>query len=410
MPIDKDEDISLKSNTTAAPTHGGELPHNRTNIDESALYEHATDKQNNQSERAFIYINQKYKKPSSHHNYFKIGQSISEYIPSYPQSKPQAILLQRYNEPCKSEPAQVNNYFQGFDYIRTQDTPSYFGSSTLFNCNNEPLTFNYKDNIDTRIEPSYNGYNHIPNDDRRDYIELLKAPLLRSLSRGRAKYDVVPASHLSPVRFHDFLKLDQVNNQHNPKANILVNERKNEPRRNYGFNSAFGPQAPQAPHQNKGLMHRIEEPHFDGDFVNDDESSLVASIEKAQDDDKLLDQYLKDTLEDQVTSKEKPVIPTDCRYRDCNLHSAKPSSSGGHQKITKNPDCKCGQRSKQNEAPSPKERQEREENKRNQTNMMYQQPPQQSDITYYETMMNGDPSNIKRGHDLISKLNNTLYH
>ncbi|XP_075982890.1 uncharacterized protein LOC142981092 isoform X2 [Anticarsia gemmatalis] len=110
---DKDE---FKSTTELL--HISVLSDNRS--DEKALYEHASDKENVQNQRAFIYINQKYKKPSLH-QYFRLAQNGPDLTRSFhlPPPIPQAAL-QRLNDPYERKIDMRKHYGFSPPY-RTKD-------------------------------------------------------------------------------------------------------------------------------------------------------------------------------------------------------------------------------------------------------------------------------------------------
>ncbi|CAB3246030.1 unnamed protein product [Arctia plantaginis] len=397
--------------TTPEPGHTKELPNNRSNIDENALYEHAAVKQNNQSERAFIYINQKYRKPSLH-QYFRLAQNGPEFSRSFhlPPPLPQAFIRRR-NEPCKSETEQVNSYYNGYNMpFRAPDIPTYFLPPPLvYNCN-------YKDfqNILREIPHDSNkklhNYNIIQNNMRPDFIELLKPPLLRPSDRVnvKVKYDGISGPRFSPHNYKNIPYHPPIRNEHNSKANILVDERKSDTRKKYGFSSYVLHPA----FQSTGIIQKVEEPGFEGELILDEKPSRFH--EKPQYEDKLLDQYLRDALGEQVTSKEKEIVKNDCSYPDCVLQSTKHSSSITHQKDTNTNECKCGQRLKLKAKDFflSKNKPDRREKHLNKTNNTLIRPP--SDLAYFKEMMS-QTSNTKTQDDglafnTIIRVNSTLYH
>ncbi|CAB3248974.1 unnamed protein product [Arctia plantaginis] len=328
--------------TTPEPGHTKELPNNRSNIDENALYEHAAVKQNNQSERAFIYINQKYRKPSLH-QYFRLAQNGPEFSRSFhlPPPLPQAFIRRR----------------------------------------NEPY-----------------------------FIELLKPPLLRPSDRVnvKVKYDGISGPRFSPHNYKNIPYHPPIRNEHNSKANILVDERKSDTRKKYGFSSYVLHPA----FQSTGIIQKVEEPGFEGELILDEKPSRFH--EKPQYEDKLLDQYLRDALGEQVTSKEKEIVKNDCSYPDCVLQSTKHSSSITHQKDTNTNECKCGQRLKLKAKDFflSKNKPDRREKHLNKTNNTLIRPP--SDLAYFKEMMS-QTSNTKTQDDglafnTIIRVNSTLYH
>lgn len=396
--------------TTPEPGYTKELPNNRSNIDENALYEHAAVKQNNQSERAFIYINQKYRKPSLHH-YFRLAQKGPEFSRSFhlPPPLPQ-VFIQRRNEPCKSETAQVNSYYNGYNIpFRTPDIPTYFLPPPLvYNCNFKDLQKMFR-GIPYNSNKIHN-YNIMSNNMRPDFIELLKSPLLRPSDRVnvKVKYDGISGLRFSPHNYKSIPYHPPIRNEHNSKANILVDERNKDTRKNYGFSSYVLHPA----FQSKGIIQRVEDPSFGGELIIDDKPSRFH--EKPQYEDKLLDQYLRDALGEQVTSKEKEIFKNDCSYPDCVLQSTKHSSSITHQNDINTNECKCGQRLKlkAKDLFLSKNRPDRRENLLNRTDNTLIRPP--SDLAYFKEMMS-QTSNTKTQDDelaynTITRVNSTFYH
>ncbi|PZC74492.1 hypothetical protein B5X24_HaOG207723 [Helicoverpa armigera] len=384
------EDVT--STTTSFPSKFSVLPNSRSDIDEKDLYEHATEKQKNQSERAFIYINQIYKKP--------VRNKIFKVLPL--DNKPELVRVVVTPPPAPPAPPQTpcpstfdslghaNTYFPGYDFSdKPQDMASYFAAPSIFRCN---FKENAKKNIDlTRSKSLPQVSNRI--DERRDYFELLKPPILRPVSRINTKstYDIINQNDfgsLSPSNspYKDsYLKKYNLKNPYLSKANVAI-LRQDEFRKNYGFHGDYARRNFQS---NKDSVNRVEDVNFEGDFINEDDTHRL--LTDNQEEDKLLDKYLKDTLEEQITGSDKGSMP-ECSYRECILQGTKQYTNNG---LLIKPDCRCGKRHNAKQLdPFARDRPLREEAKRNETG-------KSSEMNYYEDLLSGEAALIRQDDDVI---------
>ncbi|KAH9636629.1 hypothetical protein HF086_003447 [Spodoptera exigua] len=377
------------------------LPKNRSDIDEKDLYEHATEKQNNQSERAFIYLNQKFRKPARNKIFKLPPVEKIMYATVVPPALPNIVT------PCPmSNKVSLNSYFQGFDLSDKlpQEMASYFADPTVFRCKDNTKNSNHVNKKVPNTTPR-KVLPQSPNkmDERREYFELLKPPIVRPMNRNinnKANYEsvrqnefpsltpssVTPYKGRYPKKYS--LKIPYVLK---PKMSPIRND--DISNKKFGFDSSYN----RRPFQTKDVNNRVEDVNFERDFINDDNYHRL--YENNQEDDKLLDKYLKDTLEEQFTP--------DCSYRDCILQSAKPYKNAG--RLVK-PDCKCGRRLniKQVDPFVVKDRALREEGKHNDTDFK-----SSSEINYYEEMLSEDLNVIKQDDDVVrppNKANDTSVH
>uniref|UniRef100_A0A2A4J2S8 Uncharacterized protein n=1 Tax=Heliothis virescens TaxID=7102 RepID=A0A2A4J2S8_HELVI len=376
--------------TTSIPSRLSVLPKSRNDIDEKELYEHATEKQNNQSERAFIYINQIYKKPVRNKIFKMLPLDKPELVRIVVTPPPASPPVPQ--TPCPSTfDSLTNSYFQGYDFPDKppQDMASYFAAPSIFRCN-------FKDKTKISADNSRNkAQSQAPNkiDERRDYFELLKPPILRPVSRvnTKASYDIASQNDFgslapSNMPYKDsLLKKYNLKNQYLSKANIAV-IRQDDFKKNYGFHSEFI-RRPALP-TNKDLSNRVEDVNFEGDFINEDDTHRLLD----QEEDKLLDKYLKDTLEEQITGTDKGNMP-ECSYRECILQTSKQFTNNG---LLIKPDCKCGKRHNIKQVdPFAKDRPLREETKRNET------LSKSTEMNYYEDVLSGETAIMRQDEDVV---------
>lgn len=401
-----EKSTDLETKFTSPSSKASVLPENRINIDEKDLYEHATEKQNNQSERAFIYINQKYKKPVRN-KIFKVATiEKTEIAHNYDtKHKPIATTITPKPGPSFFQVGYGNSYFQGYEFSdkEKQDVQSYFVGplSDTPGCDHKKQ---YTDNeiVKTQAQASHRA------DERRDYFELLKPPILRPVNRVNSKVNyngnlqnefAILASSSKPNKDY-FLKKYNSKNNYLPKSK-KVEERPNDLRKKYGFERPYV----QPLFRKKEVLQRAEDINLDGGFVGDDDSHRL--YESNQEEDKLLDKYLKDTLEEQVASNDKASNnQIDCSYRDCILQTSKQYSHNG---LLLKPECKCGRRLNIKLADPfiVKDRSLREQGHHNET------VPKSSELTYYEELLNDDTNNNKIDDDVVrppSRYNGTSHH
>ncbi|CAH1637677.1 unnamed protein product [Spodoptera littoralis] len=396
------------ANATTFPLKYAVLPKSRNDIDEKDLYEHATEKQNNQNERAFIYINQKFKKPVRNRVIKIAPVDKIVYATAPPPTLPNMVT------PCPlGNRVTSNSYFQGFELSDKlpQDMASYFADPTVFRCkdNNKNLNYNNKITPDTTpLQFPPQPLNRL--DERREYFELLKPPIVRPVNRINTKtnyesirqneFPSLSPSSITPYKENYFKKYNLKSPYYVAKPKMTPMRQEDLRTKNYGFDGSYI----RPPFQAKDLIHRAEEANFEGDFINEDDSHRL--YDNNQEEDKLLDKYLKDTLEDQNYDKGNSNMP-DCSYRDCILQNSRPYTKAG--RLVK-PDCKCGKRLniKQIDPFLVKDRALREEGKHNDTDFKGS-----SEINYYEEMLSEDLNVIKQDDDVVrppNKFNETSVH
>lgn len=389
-------EFDIKSTTFAAKF--AVLPKSRTNIDEKDLYEHATEKQNNQSARAFVYINQRYKKPVRN-NIFRLAAPLkAELVPPRRPTPAPFAVTHAPQVPCKpstqdSRPmasAAVNPFFQGYDQIPDKQVPeiaSYFVPPSIFRCN-------FNEESKKKQEEKTKPLTAHRDDERREYFELLKPPILRPVHRGgnnvlsRNEFSSLTASNVPYKEFYH--KKYNVKNQYVPKTKLkVIDDRPIQMRKNIGFSR---PYTHHPIFQNKELLHRAEDINFEGDFVNEDDPHRIMAYESNQEEDKLLDKYLKDTLEDQIINHDT-VNRADCSYRECVLKSSKQYTNNG---LLIKPECKCGRRvnMKQLDQFLAKDRSLREDGKYNDTLL------QSAELSYYEDLLADEPNRNKLENEM----------
>ncbi|KAF9823847.1 hypothetical protein SFRURICE_013384 [Spodoptera frugiperda] len=400
------------TSTTTLPSKFAVLPKSRNDIDEKDLYEHATEKQNNQNERAFIYINQKFKKPVRN-RVIKISPLDKIVFATVPPP-----LMPNIPTPCPlGTRVTSNSYFQGFELSDKlpQDMASYFADPTVFRCkdNNNKKPNNKKP---IKIAPDTAPLQFPPQplnrlDERREYFELLKPPIVRPVSRlnnvktgydsmRQNEFPSLSPSNITPNK-ENYFKQYNLKSPYVSKPKPIPIRKEDLRHKNYGFDGSYI----RPPFQAKDLVNKVEDVNFEGDFINDDDTHRLT--DNNPEEDKLLDRYLKDTLEEQNYEKSNNNMP-DCSYRDCILQSSKPYYVNSGRLVK--PECKCGRRLniKQIDPFVAKDRALREEGKHNDTDLRGS-----SEINYYEEMLSEDLNLIKQDDDVVrppNKFNETSVH
>ena len=375
-------------------TKSAVLPENRTNIDEKDLFEHATETKNNQSERAYVYINQKHN--IRKHPWKKlIRPGVSSMIVMSPLS-----LLSNQPIPCvkcqgslspvttynsKYQESFLNNGKQGQENFLNVATPDFRISYNENSKKNENVKLNAQIPAPHKVDHRY------------EYLELLKSPLLRPEHRKEDHEKVtkivlplVLPSNSSP--FSESIIREYLKKQHTSNMKPTV-ARQNEMQPNYGFRSAFNLRS----HQTNDLSNRPE----DLFYLNDEGSRREFEIN--QDEDKLLDKYLKDTLvEDTLPGLHDPVrtLPA-CAQEDC----TKPRKYAKINNVYFKPHaCSCSRHLSINQVDSfiSNDRSLRE-NKRDPNEIL----PASSELVNYEEMLSEDSNMIKEDTSIIRPPNTT---
>lgn len=284
----------------------------------------------------------------------------------------------------------VNPFFQGYDQIPDKQVPeiaSYFVPPSIFRCN-------FNDESKNKLDEKTKPLTVHRDDERREYFELLKPPILRPVHRGsnsilsRSDFSSLTSANIPYKDFYQ--KKYNVKNQYMPKTKLkVIDDRPIQMRKNIGFNR---PYTHHPIFQNKELIHRAEDINFEGDFVNEDDSHRMMTFESNQEEDKLLDKYLKDTLEEQIINHDN-ANRAECSYRECVLKSTKQYTNNG---LLIKPECKCGRRvnMKQLDPFLAKDRSLREDGKYNDTLL------QSAELSYYEDMLADEPSNNKLENEM----------
>lgn len=392
----------MKSNSTILLPINVVLPNSRSNIDEKDLYKHATEKKNNQSERAYVYINQRYNKMPVRNKFIKtLAQPGFAYaLATIPATLPAPAV----QTPCPSTfdaTPNFNSKFQGVnleDKKNQQQMSSYFVAPDMFRCkfNDEPKS---KDSAEAQIQvPPSQGA-----DERRDYLELLKSPLLRSVNQKVIHENIRDPSSISssniPYR-ENYIKKYNFKNQYKAMSQDEV-VRKNGIRTNYGFNSVF---IKQPDYQPKELTSRVEDAYFENESVNDD--TFQINFENNQEEDKLLDKYLKDTLADIPLINDNDKVrtsPPECTLEDCVLESR--TKSLKNRSLLTKPDCQC-ERIPSDKQANPfilKSKSLKQGSNRNNS------PTKSSEQVFYEEMISEDSNMLKQDDDVVRPLNRVSF-
>lgn len=287
------------------------------------------------NERSFIYINQKYKTPVVNQLYssqdlledtyeplapkvekIKYNQFSLKFTPSFGISKPK----KEYFEPKINRGDTKNTYFP----------PAEPYSKEISNV----LPKDNKQDITPKDTPK-NTPNKV-SEEQREYVELLKPPLLRPILTPEKKKD----SRLweSP---------DQSLSNYQPlKNNMYIPSLPVDPRQfamksydNYGFPTPYGYQ--RSIPQFSFKPEEAFKPEELG-MVTDSSVKNVLIGNNNVDVTKLLNRYLEQTLEEQVTNERINAKNIDCNYSNCALKSTKQYLHSRTSGDTSQ--CKCGRR------------------------------------------------------------------
>lgn len=299
------------------------LETNDNRIKDKELYEQDTTKHNNVNERSFIYINQKFKTPVVNQLY-----SSHDLLREAFKSLVSNVDNTNYNQnPPKETPgysvAKPNREYFEANIARSETKQLYFPPSDQYHqvTNKESLSEN-KVNF-TPKRP----LNKVT-DEQREYVELLKPPLLRPVLISDKKENrlwTLPDKLLS--NYQPLTK-----NLHVPSLPVDPHQFSMTYYDNFGFPTPYGYQRSAPQYSNK---------HDEFGMVTDSSAKKVIKENNKVEANKHLERYLKESLEDQVTNERLNIKNDNCNYSNCIL---KPTKQLLNSRVKGDPECKCGRR------------------------------------------------------------------
>ncbi|XP_028176214.1 uncharacterized protein LOC114364308 [Ostrinia furnacalis] len=299
-----------------------DLETNRNRIKDNELYDQDTTKHNNVNERSFIYINQKFKTPVVNQLYTSqdlIRETYKSLIPNgddyvqYPVKHTSAFNI----------PKPKNEYFEA-NIGRVETNNLYFPPASDYQETNKELTNENKHDFGM---PKSRPLNKVT-DEQREYVELLKPPLLRPVHTSEKENQQWPISVPSQQNYPSLNRNLQDPNQPLDISRQFAMAYYD----NYGFPTPYGyqrsiPQFSKPDELGKGTDSILKK------LINENNNIEI---------NKLLDRYLKESLEVQVTNDRMNVKNNNCNYSNCVLKSTKQYLNG---RINKgDAECKCGRR------------------------------------------------------------------
>lgn len=306
--------VALPFNTNHE--HKIDLETSVNRIKEKELYDQPSAKANNVNERSFVYINQKFKTPVVSQLYSSqdlLKETYKSVITNQDELHKKYPLHSKFNpdyyEPKAEKP---KGSLKGF-YFPQSKTPE---KTRVMMINENKREFNINQE-GKKV------------DERNEYVELLKAPLLRPVLTADKKGNDLQWSFAEPT-FQKFNRLKNKNLENFPNSHIDGKQFAVH-YDNYGFPTPYG------------YQRSIPQYKFNPEDLINAQNNLkkITSEHNNYELNKFLDRYLKDSLEEQVTN-ERINAKSNCTFSDCTLKARKQFM---HSHINTDPECHCGRKS-----------------------------------------------------------------